>query len=174
MRPRTRSSRSTHLSFQPSLLSSWLSSWLLLSALATLATFARPARAEEASHEIQKVSTRAVPGVPGKAAVTVQGKNGWHVNENAPITLSAKGSAGIELPKPKLARADLVQSTKETARFEIPFTASAAGKKTITAETRFVMCQEQACKPVKEIVALDIEVADTKADPAPAARPRQR
>lgn len=167
----TTSSRS---SFWPSLWPSRLSLCLLLSALAISATSGGPARAEESSHEIQKVSTRAVPGVPGKAAVTVQGKNGWHVNENAPITLSAKASAGIELPKPKLVRADLVQSTKETARFEIPFTASAAGKKTITAETRFVMCQEQACKPVKEIVALDIEVADTKADPSPAPAPKAR
>ncbi len=137
---------------------------LILSfALVPLAGAARSARAEEVSHEIQKAPTSAAPGVPGKAAVTVQGKNGWHVNENAPITLSAKADPGVDLPRPKLARADLAKSTKETARFEIPFTASESGKKTITAEARFVMCQEQACKPVKETVALEIDVAQPAA-----------
>jgi hypothetical protein len=134
-------------------------------ALAVLGASGLAARADELTHEVQKATTHATPGAPGKAAVTIQGKNGWHVNENAPITLNAKADPGVDLPKPKLARADLTQSTKETARFEIPFTASAAGKKTITAETRFVMCQEQACKPVKETVALDIDVADAPATP---------
>lgn len=142
---------------------------LLSFALVPLAGASRSARADEVTHEIQKTPTSAAPGVPGKAAVTVHGKNGWHVNENAPITVSAKADPGVDLPKPKLVRADLAQSTKETARFEIPFTASEPGKKTITAEARFVMCQEQACKPVKETVALEIDVAKPDApSPSPA------
>jgi hypothetical protein len=139
-------------------------------AIASVTQAARSARAEEVTHEIQKGTTLAAPGVPGKAAVTVQAKNGWHVNENAPITVSAKADPGVDLPKPKLVRADLAQSTKETARFEIPFTASEPGKKTITAEARFVMCQEQACKPVKETVALEIDVAKPGVPPAPPAK----
>lgn len=133
-----------------------------LAIMLTLSLLSVPAvaGAEETTHEIQKADTPAAVGVPGKAAVTVQGKNGWHVNADAPITVSAKADPGVDLPKPKLVRADLAQSTKETARFEIPFTASAAGKKSITAEARFVMCQEQACKPVKETVALEIDVAE--------------
>lgn len=116
--------------------------------------------AADKTYEIQKSAPAATVGTPTKASLTVQGKNGWHVNEDAPITVTLKADDGIALPKAKLARADLAQSTKETARFEIPFSASAAGKKTITAEAKFVMCQEQACKPAKETVALEIQVAD--------------
>ena len=39
-----------------------------------------------------------------------------------------------------------------------PFSAAEAGPKTITAQTRFVMCQEQACKPASETIAFNIEV----------------
>ncbi|MBC8133020.1 MAG: hypothetical protein H7X95_08575 [Deltaproteobacteria bacterium] len=125
------------------------------------------------AYEIQKTATPAAVGVPGKASLTVHGKNGWHVNEQAPITVTAKADPGVELPKPKLVRGDLTQSTKDTARFDIPFTAAAAGKKTITAEAKFVMCQEQACKPMKETVTLAIDVADAApagATPAKAKR----
>jgi len=41
--------------------------------------------------------------------------------------------------------------------------ASAAGKKTINAEAKFVMCQESACKPVRESLALAIEVTPASA-----------
>jgi hypothetical protein len=139
-----------------------------LAAAATMATAARSARAGERTYEIQKAAPAATVGAPSKASVTVQGKNGWHVNEEAPITISLKADEGITLPKAKLARADLAQSSKESARFDIPFSASAAGKKTITAEARFVMCQEQACKPEKETVALEIEVAAAGAPAASA------
>ena len=124
-----------------------------------------PAHADEKSYEIQKSAPQATVGVAALASVTVLGKNGWHVNEEAPITVSVKADSGVALPKAKLARADLAQSSKQSARFDIPFLASAPGKKTITAEARFVMCQEQACKPVKETVAMEIDVA---ASPTPA------
>lgn len=144
--------------------------FLLVPSAFALAVFltlgAGAVRAADKTYEIQKTAPAATVGAPAKASVTVQGKNGWHVNEEAPITVSLKADEGIALTKEKLARADLAQSTKESARFDIPYSASVAGKKTITAEARFVMCQEQACKPEKETVALEIEVAA----PAPAGK----
>ncbi len=133
----------------------------VIASLLMLATggMASVAIADAPTYEIQKSTTRATVGVPAKASVTVQGKNGWHVNDQAPITVTVKGDPGVDLPKQKLARADLAQSSKESARFDIPFSASAAGKKTITAEARFVMCQEQACKPAKETVSLEIDIS---------------
>jgi hypothetical protein len=41
----------------------------------------------------------------------------------------------------------------------VPFEALEVGAKVVTAEARFVLCQEQACKPVKETLALNIDVA---------------
>lgn len=130
-------------------------------AIGATAVLAAAAQAADATtYEIQKSAPATTVGATAKASVTVQGKNGWHVNEEAPITITLKSDDGVTLPKTKMARADLAQSTKETARFDIPFSATSAGKKTITAEARFVMCQEQACKPAKETVALEIQVAD--------------
>ena len=136
-------------------------------ALATLGSGA--AWAGDKTYEIQKGTTATTVGAAAKASLTVQGKNGWHVNEEAPITVTLKADEGIALPKAKLARADLAQSTKDAAKFEIPFSASASGKKTITAEARFVMCQEQACKPEKETVSLEVQVA-AAGEAAPAAK----
>jgi len=138
-------------------------------ALVLVGVAAGTAGAEERIYEIQKSAPHATVGVPATASVTVQGKNGWHVNQEAPITVTAKADSGIDLPKAKQGRADLAQSSQQSARFDIPFSATAAGKKTITAETRFVMCQEQACKPVKETVALEVDVATAAAPPSPAA-----
>ena len=119
------------------------------------------ARAEGPSHEIQKITPPAKVGSPSTVSVTVLGKNGWHVNEQAPITLALKADPGVDLPKAKLARTDLAQSTTDAARFDVPFSANSPGRKTIAAEARFVMCQEQACKPVKETLALEVDVAAT-------------
>jgi DsbC/DsbD-like thiol-disulfide interchange protein len=133
--------------------------------LAALAAALAPgaASADEITYAVQKSAPAAKVGVSANLSLTVVGKNGWHVNEEAPITASLKADPGVALPKVKLTRADLAQSTKQSVRFEIPFSASEAGKKTITAQTRFVMCQEQACKPVNEIVTLQVDVA-AKAD----------
>jgi hypothetical protein len=149
---------------------SWLASSASgLAAILCVGLGAGAGWAADKTYEIQKTAPVAKVGTPAKATLTVQGKNGWHVNEEAPITVSLKADDGIVLAKEKLGRADLAQSTKESARFDIPFSASATGKKTITAEARFVMCQEQACKPEKETVALEVEVA-AAGQPAPATK----
>jgi len=127
-------------------------------AFAALLGAARGARAEESTYEVKKTVTPATAGVASKVSVTLVGKNGWHVNEEAPITAAVKADPGVTLPKDKLTRADLAESTKQSARFDISFSAAEPGKKTITAQTRFVMCQEQACKPASETVAFEIDV----------------
>ena len=134
-------------------------------ALATLLGAASDARADETTYEIKKTVTPATAGVASKVSVTLVGKNGWHVNDEAPITAAVKADAGVTLTKDKLTRADLAESTKQSARFDIPFSAAEPGKKTITAQTRFVMCQEQACKPASETVAFEVDVQ------APGAKP---
>jgi hypothetical protein len=137
---------------------------LSMSSLSTLAltlALAWPGRAaaEPPPYEIQKTPGKAAPGGTGTASLTVVARNGWHVNEQAPISVSLKGDPGIELPKAKMSRGDLAESTKEKARFDIPFSATTEGKKNITAEAKFVMCMAEACKPVKETVALEVDVA---------------
>jgi hypothetical protein len=131
--------------------------------LATL-LLAGAARAEDKLYEIKKTDPKVSVGDKATASVTIATKNGWHVNGEAPITLSLTPPAGITLPKTKLARADLAASTQESARFDVAFEAAEVGAKVISAEARFVICQETACKPVKETLTLNVDVAA----PAPA------
>jgi DsbC/DsbD-like thiol-disulfide interchange protein len=139
---------------------------MVLPALALMALGTLPsarARADAATHEIRKTEPKVAAGGQASAGLTIAAKNGWHVNPEAPITVSlTSGDAALTVAKPKLTRADLAESTQEKARFD-----AAAGPKTINAEAKFVMCQESACKPVKETLALNVEV--TAADP-PAAK----
>lgn len=128
------------------------------------------ARAEDQLYEIKKMETKVAVGAKATTSVTISTKNGWHVNGEAPITLSLTAPAGITLSKAKLARADLAASTLESARFDVAFEAAEVGAKVINAEARFVICQATACKPVKETLALTIDVAASAPAPAPKAK----
>jgi len=124
----------------------------------SLAAGATSARAAESLYEITKVEPKVAVGATGTASLTIKVKGGWHVNDEAPISVALTTPAGVTVKKEKLTRADLAASSKESARFDIPVSATEAGKKTIGVEAHFVLCQEQACKPVKETVTLAIEV----------------
>src|SRR5215468_1587319 len=115
--------------------------------------------AGDSLYEIKKTEPKVAVGATATASLTITAKAGWHVNAEAPITVALTAPAGVTLPKPKLTRADLAQSTQESARFDIPVSATEVGKKMINAEARFVLCQQQACKPVKETLALAFDVA---------------
>jgi len=115
--------------------------------------------AGDALYEIKKTEPKIAVGATATASLTITAKAGWHVNAEAPITVALTPPAGVTLAKAKLTRADLAHSSPDAARFDIPVSATEAGKKTINAEARFVLCQEQACKPVKETLALAVDVA---------------
>ena len=124
--------------------------------------------ASDALYEIKKTEPKVAVVATATASLTITAKSGWHVNGEAPISVALTAPAGVTLQKLKLTRSDLAQSTPEAARFDIPVSATEAGKKTINAEARFVLCQEQACKPVKETLALAVDITPAAAvAPAP-------
>jgi hypothetical protein len=132
------------------------------------------ARADAKLYEIKKTEPKVATGTKGTASLTIATKSGWHMNAEAPISVQLTPPAGISLPKPKLVRSDLAASTAESARFDIPFEATEAGQKVISGEARFVICQESACKPVKETLALNIEVTPAVADKAAAPKGKKK
>ena len=127
-----------------------------------------PARADSL-YEVTKTEPKLAVGSTATASVTLKAKGGWHMNGEAPITVALTPPAGVSVPKPKLGRGDLAASSQESARFDIPVSATEAGKKTIAAEARFVICQQEACKPVKETLTLAFDVAPA-GPPATAAK----
>jgi hypothetical protein len=136
---------------------------LLAPMIALLLAGASAARADEVVYEIQKIEPKIAVGAKGVATLTIAAKNGWHVNEEAPITVTLTAPAGVSVLKPKLTRHDLTSSSPESARFDIALEASDAGKKVITGDAKFVMCQASACKPVRETVTLAVEVTPAAA-----------
>jgi hypothetical protein len=131
---------------------------LLSLMLAIGVTLAAGAARAESLYEIAKTEPKVAVGATATATLTIRAKGGWHVNAEAPITVALTPPAGVTLQKAKLTRADLAASSVDSARFDIPVAAKETGKQTIAAEARFVICQEQACKPVKETLAFAVEV----------------
>ncbi|MFL5307744.1 MAG: hypothetical protein ACJ8F1_21170 [Polyangia bacterium] len=146
----------------------------LLLALALLggavATAPAARAAEENLYEITKTDLKVPVGGTATTSLTIKVKGGWHVNGEAPISVALTPASGLSVQKAKLTRADLAASTADSARFDIPVSATEAGKKTINAEAHFVICQAQACKPVKETLALAVEVAPPGAPAKKAAK----
>jgi hypothetical protein len=141
-----------------------MSKAILRSALA-LSLLASPAFAADDTFEVSKTDAVAPVGTKGKASVTITAKKGWHLNAEAPLTLKLTPAPGVAVDKPKLGRADLAKSEETTARFEVGLLASQPGKLTVDAEAGFVLCQETACRPVKEKLTLSIDTDAAKAGP---------
>jgi hypothetical protein len=124
-----------------------------------------PARADD-TYQVSKSDAVVAVGSPGKASVTISAKQGWHLNAEAPITVKLGTTEGLQTDKAKLGRADLALSTETQARFDIGVTASEPGKKTLEVDIGFVLCREDACRPIKEKVSLVVDSAPpTKAEP---------
>ncbi len=123
------------------------------------------ARAEE-THKLVATAGKAPVGQATTVAVTVEGRNGWHINAEAPISMKLMPSEGVLVAKEKMARTDLAESTENRARFDVTATCNEPGTRTIAAEANFVMCQETACKPVREKITLTVTAEPAAAKPA--------
>ena len=124
---------------------------------------ASSARADD-TYAIHETDVQTTVGSPAKAQVTITAKKGWHLNAEAPFTLKLTSAQGITLDKAKLVRADLALSTETSARFDIGLTATQPGTETVSGEAGFVLCQESACRPIRD--KLSFAVTATKAQPA--------
>ena len=136
---------------------------ILAFSLVTVGTTA--VRAADALYEITQTIPKVAVGATATASLTIKAKSGWHVNGEAPINLALTPPAGLSVKKAKLTRADLAATTVDSARFDIPVSATEIGKQNIAAEARFVICQEQACKPVKETLTLAVDVTPAASGP---------
>src|SRR6516162_610666 len=84
---------------------------MLACALTTLAAGA--ARADSL-YEITKVEPKVAVGATGTASLTIKVKGGWHVNDEAPISVALTAPAGVTVKREKLTRVDLAASSKES------------------------------------------------------------
>lgn len=131
--------------------------------LAAGAAAAAPAAAAPAgdTYEIKTADASTTSGGKGSAGLTILGKNGWHINKQAPVFVTLAPQEGLALEKMKLSRADAATFTDEKAVFDIPVQATTEGhgRRTIQADARFVMCQATACQIARQQVTLNVDIA---------------
>ncbi len=107
-------------------------------------------------------STMVKAGDKGVFVLSIKSKAGAHVSDEAPLKLQVKG-AQLTPAKEELVLADSVAKKAEgqkwvDPRFEVPFTAAAAGKGTVDAKLTFFICTEKICARQQKILSVPVEV----------------
>jgi len=97
-------------------------------------------------------------GALGSYQIELEGRGGWHVNQDYPIRIALAEVEGLSYPKAELDRADAADFGDERARFEIPFTATGAGTHQAQAHVHFAMCNPENCVLLDRRLALDLRV----------------
>lgn len=96
-------------------------------------------------------------GKEGALSVTLEARGGYHVNQEYPIRVDLKAPGDVKLEKTSLGRSDAAQFSEQSARFDLPFSAT-AGSHDLTAVVDFAVCTKETCLPDQRTVALALQV----------------
>jgi hypothetical protein len=140
--------------------------FLQTTALALALALGASARAADAGAEAARSyrletegTTRQVAaGGQGKLVLAIVPARGTHVHPQAPLKITLAGSPGLKLAKDRLGHADAVDPKAEGPRFEVPFTALAAGAQEARAKVEFFICSDQWCVKQARELAVSIDV----------------
>jgi hypothetical protein len=107
-------------------------------------------------------STQVKAGQKGVFVLSIKSKAGAHVSDEAPLKLQVKGTQ-LTPAKEQLGREDSVTKKVEgqpaaDPRFEVPFTAAAAGKGMVDAKLTFFICTEKVCARQQKSFSIPVEV----------------
>lgn len=97
-------------------------------------------------------------GAAGRAEVTLEGRNGYHVNQEYPIQLTLRPPAGVEVAKTTLAREDASTFEEARAVFPVTFTPRESGHKEFSGELSFSVCNPQNCLMERRPVTFSVDV----------------
>jgi hypothetical protein len=137
-----------------------------LAAAAAVALFALAARAADPGAEAARSYTIEATGpatlkvgASGTLVLAIKPVAKTHVHPQAPLKIALSATPGLSLGKTALGRKDMPDPKAESPRFEVPFTATAAGKQEATAKVDFFICSDQWCvKQVRDVVvAVDVK-----------------
>ncbi len=114
---------------------------------------------DDPSYELRAEATGPFhAGQLGQLAVRLTPKTGWHVNQEYPISVRIHAPSGLAFPKTELARADAAEFGEQMARFDVPFTPSAAGEHHVQCDVSFAVCTEENCVPDDQTLSLVVPV----------------
>jgi hypothetical protein len=81
-----------------------------------------------------------------------------HVNAEAPLKIKLEAPAGLKLAKAELGHGDAAKPGADAPRFEVPFTAAAAGRQEARAAMKFYICSDTWCVQQTRDVAIPVDV----------------
>lgn len=97
-------------------------------------------------------------GQLGQVKIALTARNGWHVNQDFPVSVEVSGPASLSFPKARLERADAAAFDEAHFEFQVPVTPGAAGEQELRAKVAFAICTETNCLPQEEQLALRVAV----------------
>ncbi|HZZ83037.1 MAG TPA: hypothetical protein VFE30_00720 [Anaeromyxobacteraceae bacterium] len=130
----------------------------ILSLAAALPAFADAGAEAAKSYTLETTGTtgQVKVGAPGRLVVFIHPGAGAHVHPQAPLAIGLEAPPALGLAKVKLGHKDAVDPKAEAPRFEVPFTASAAGRYDVKASLDFFICSDTWC--VKQVRSLTVPV----------------
>ena len=101
-------------------------------------------------------------GEQGKFVLEIVSKTGAHISDEAPLKVDLKAT-GVKVEKEKLTNKDSTGSKRDGAEypnphFEVPITASVAGKAVVEAKLKFFVCTDKSCTPQTKTVSVPVDV----------------
>jgi hypothetical protein len=133
---------------------------LALAALAALPARAADPGAEAAASyaiEASAAPARLKAGEQGTLTLAIKPVKGAHVHPQAPLKVALTATPGLSLARAELGRKQLSEPASEAPRFQVPFTAAAAGAQEARARVDFFICSDRWC--VKQVRELTVAVA---------------
>lgn len=104
-----------------------------------------------------------VPGQQGRFEIALTPRGNFHVNTQYPLSVRLAGPAQVRFPRAELGPEQAAELGEPRARFDVPFTASAAGRHRVTAAVDFAVCTPESCMPECRTLALVLPVEAAQA-----------
>lgn len=90
---------------------------------------------------------------PEALELRLEGRGGYHVNQDYPFKVELSGSEGVTLPKASFGKDDAAEFSEERARVQVPVEVG-EGAQEVTAKVRFAVCTAETCVPDKRTLKL--------------------
>ena len=120
---------------------------------------AAPSSIEEASFALRL--SEAGPykvGELGRVVLSIEPRGKFHINQEYPVEIAVSATGDAKFPKATLMKPDAAEFGDKKARFEVPFTAQAAGDQKLLANVKFAVCTDENCVPDERNLALALAV----------------
>lgn len=122
---------------------------------------------EDPSFELRaSASGPYAPGQEGRFEIALTPRGNYHVNTQYPMTIRLQAPEGVVLPSAEIGADQAAEMAEPRARFQVPFTPSAAGQHRVTAEVDFAVCTPESCMPDCRMLAIVLPVDGAPVVPA--------